>query len=150
MKNEVLFDDIRRDLKRQDKRQTPHPIVPILLNLGLQRQTVTNYLVDKNACGRASGYNLMNGEIPKVPMLLEQQLLNILKLSIVQAIKISKNYKKMHTMKAIERLNNGIISAKHYLESLNEPMEIDFDGIGESMDLEGFEQSGWLSYIEHS
>ena len=151
MKNEVLFDDIRQNLKRQDKRQMPHPIVPILLSLGVKKQTVTKYLMDEQVCSRGTGFNLMNGEVPKVSMQLEQQLLYILKLSLEQGIKVSKNYRKLHTMKAIEHLNNGLISGKRYLESLDEPMEIDFQGLCEPQDIEGIDdQSGWLSYIEHS
>jgi hypothetical protein len=150
MKNEILFDDIRQNLKRQDKRQMPHPIVPILLSLGVKKQTVTKYLMDEQVCSRGTGFNLMNGEVPKVSMQLEQHLLSVLKLSILQAIKVSKNYRQWHSLKAIESLHNNIISGKKYLESLNESIEIDFEGIGESLDIDGIEESGWMSYIEHA
>jgi hypothetical protein len=149
MNEEPLFDDIRQNLKREDKRKTPHQIVQILLELGVQRQTVSKMLTEEKICGRATGFNLMNGAVPTISRKLEQHLLVVLKKSLLEAIKISKSYRKWHTLKAIEQLNRGILAGKLYLEGLNESMEIDFQGIGDSEEIEGLEDSGWLRCIEY-
>jgi hypothetical protein len=150
MKDEVLFDDIKKKLKRDDRQRELHPLVPIILDLGIQKGTVTKYLTDEKVCCRATSYNLLNGAVPKISKDVEYQMLDILKRSMQQAITVSKNYRKWHSLRAIEQLNSGIIAGKKYLESLNEPIEIDFEGIGESLDIEGInDQSGWMSYIEH-
>jgi hypothetical protein len=149
MKDETLFEDIRQKLKREDKRKTPHQIVQILLELGVQRQTVSKMLTEEKICGRATGFNLMNGAVPTISRKQEQHLLLILKKSLLEAIAISKSYRKWHTLKAIEQLNRGILAGKLYLEGLNEPIQIDFQGIGDSEEIEGLEVSGWLRCIEY-
>ncbi|MEO5348322.1 MAG: hypothetical protein H7836_01545 [Magnetococcus sp. YQC-3] len=143
MQENIMFEDIRQNLRRYDKRGTPHQNVTLLLNLGITRQTVSKILVDEELCCRATGFNIMNGTSTKISKKLEQKLLDLLKLSLQQAIIISKNYKKLHNLKSIENLNFAILSAKKYLETLNEPMEIDFQGIGESKEIPGIDD-GWI------
>ncbi|MBF0192887.1 MAG: hypothetical protein HQL99_17380 [Magnetococcales bacterium] len=145
----VLFDDIRQHLKRSDREQMPHPIIPILLKLGVKKQTVTNYLVERNLLCRASGFNLMNGAISKVSKEIEGQLLDILKLSLQQAILISKNYRKFHQLRSVEHLNTWILNGKRYLETLNEPMVIDFHGIGDVKEIDGIQEDIWIKYIDY-
>jgi hypothetical protein len=149
MKDETLFEDIRQKLKREDKTQQVHQIVQILLDLGVKRQTVSKMLTDKNICGRATGFKICSGQVPKISKKTEQYLLILLKKSLLESISISKSYRNWHTLRSIEQLHRGILAGKHYLEGLNEPMEIDFQGIGESKEIDGISDNGWLACIEY-
>jgi hypothetical protein len=149
MKEEILFDDIRQFTKRLDRHQATHPIVPILLNLGIKKGTVSKFLMETKLLGRASGFNLMSGSLSKVNRDIEQQLLVILKQSLQQSIKISKHYKKMHKLGTIEQLNRAILSGKRYLESLDEPMEIDFEGLCKKQNIDGIDDDFIKNYINY-
>ena len=152
MKSEKkLFDDLLKYTKRLDRRcQNPHPIVPILMGLGIQKQTVARHLTDGRYCCRSTAYNLLDSAMPKVSKQLEQQLLVILKQSLVQAVKISKNYKKFYKLNTIEQFNMAIISGKHYLESLDESInDVDFEGLCESQDI-GIQDDDFIkNYINY-
>ena len=150
MNDKIIFDDIRQFTKRLDRHQSTHPIVPILLNLGIKKGTVTKYLIEKNLLGRASGFNLMSGSLSRVTKDIEQQLLHILKLSLQQSIKVAKNYKKFHKLGTIEQLNRAILSGKRYLESLDEPMEIDFEGLCESQDIGIQDDDFIMNYMNYA
>jgi hypothetical protein len=149
MKEEILFDDVRQFSKRLDRHQATHPIVPLLLNLGIKKGTVTKFLTEEKMCGRASGFNLMSGSLSKVSRDMEQQLLLILKQSLQQSIKVAKHYKKFHKLGTIEQLNQAILSGKRYLESLNEPMDIDFNGFCEPQDIDGVDDDFIKNYINY-
>ena len=147
MKDEKLFDDIRQNLKREDRRGEPHPTVSILMQLGVQRQTVTTYLTDEKVCCRATGFNIMNAAA-KISKKTERHLLDILKKSMIQAIKVSKNYRRIHSLKAISTLNAGIKAGKEYLENLDESMdEIDYQGMFEQPKEESMEQDFLMKMI---
>lgn len=150
MKDEKLFDDIRQNLKRQDRRGDPHPTVSILMQLGVQRNTVTAYLTNEKVCCRATGFNLMNAAA-KVSQTTERHLLDILKKSMIQAITVSKRYRKLHSLRAIERLNTGIKAGKEYLENLDESVDdIDYQGMFEQPKEENMDHNFLLAMIEHS
>ena len=150
MNDKIIFDDIRQFTKRLDKHQATHPIVPILLNLGIKKGTVTKFLTEEKMCGRASGFNLMSGSLSKVSRDMEQQLLLILKQSLQQSIKVAKHYKKFHKLGTIEQLHRAILSGKHYLESLDEPMEIDFEGLCEPKNIDGVDDDFVMNYINYA
>ncbi|MBF0380593.1 MAG: hypothetical protein HQL69_06230 [Magnetococcales bacterium] len=150
MNDNILFDDIRQYTKRLDRHQSTHPIVPILLSLGIKKGTVTKYLTEANMCGRSSGFNLMSGSLAKVSREMEEQLLLLLKQSLQQSIKVAKNYKKFHKLGTIEQLNRAILSGKYYLESIDESIDIDFQGLCEPLEIEGITDDGLMAYIEHA
>ncbi len=150
MNENILLDDVQQFTKRLDKHQATHPIVPLLLNLGIKKGTVTKILLKDNLLGRASGFNLMSGSLSKVNRDIEQQLLLILKQSLQQSFKISKHYKKFHKLGTIEQLNRAILSGKRYLESLDEPIEIDFEGLCEKQNIDGIDDDFIVNYINHA
>jgi hypothetical protein len=131
MHTDKIYDDIRNNLKKLDKRgHMEHALVPLILNLGVSKSTVAKCFEDEEiTICRATVYNLFNSQCPSISISTENILKQILIKSTIHAVWISKNYRKMHKLYAIEGLNMAIKESKDYLQRIEPDIDIDFGGM---------------------
>jgi hypothetical protein len=150
MKDETIFDDIRQYTKKKDREQDPHVLVPLILNLGVKKGTISRHLEENKVLCRSSGFNLTNGALSKISREIEHELLIILKQSLKQSVKIYKHYKQHYKIRTINYLHSNILSGKKYLESIGEPLD-DFKDMFEKIEIDGIQDDDFIkNYIDYS
>ncbi len=94
--NTHISKDIKKHMARIDKKHEQHPIVGLLVDLGVSPKTMVEIFKEEKEISRGTVYNVFSGYVKNIPRKVENKLLITLKAATEEAIMVA-NLEKNQT-----------------------------------------------------